>query len=364
MAKRNQPGCPCCGGGCVGTVTADSTCNGAAIAGATYKIIASDGVTVVATLTGGTSVVFSGLTGATDYYVEVSKTGYHTKRSALFTLGCAASVSKTVPTWPTTYTVAIHVRILAGGVDCPLSGVSVSVTGDGSGSGSTDGSGDVSLSISSSSSSESQSLTYSFTPPSGHGAETKSVSVTVHACSGDSRTVTLNPAAGHVAVICNSRYMPEDMTWDDDYGSCTVTFSSGAWYGSYTYTSTHCIQDTTCSGTPGPYPDQTSDVTVNVYINASEAGGAGDCGATDWDVGRQVALGDQNICGSLLTYRCQPIADGCSILPPSGTLMTASATSTCGSSVSIDFAISALSASLCATYEETAVDINVSGTIS
>lgn len=365
--KKNQPGCPCCGGGCVGTVTADSTCNGATISGATYKIIASDGVTVVATLTGGTSVVFSGLTGATDYYVEVSKTGYHTKRSALFTLGCAASLSKTVPTWPTTYNLTVNVKIKT----CNHSGATVDVAGDATGSGSTDGSGNVTLSLSSSSSAELQSLSYTVTPASGYGAAVKTGSWSIHACSPTTQNVGLIPSAGHVDVICGGRYLPEDLDWTDDYGATTITYGTyGAtiWGGSYTYTSSHAVKKTLCLDNPVEqnYSEQTADITVYCRVNViAEA-----CGSTTFrfrrDMNTAIAL---DCVESGATYHCQPRDDD---HPDSthpftpGTSYQVDQSYTCGSSITMNVAFGPtpdVGETCAGGYEESEVDIEVTGTI-
>lgn len=366
MAKRNQPGCPCCGGGCVGTVTADSTCNGSAISGATYKIIASDGVTVIATLTGGTSVVFTGLTGATDYYVEVSKTGYHTKRSSLFTLACAASVSKTVPTWPTTYSVTVNVKIDT----CNVTGATVAVTGDGTSSGSTDSSGNVILSLSSSSSAELQSLSYTITPPSGHGAAVKTGSFSVHACSPATQNVGLIPSTGHVAVVCGGRYLPEEMEWTDDYGACTVVyggFGGTGWGGDYTYSSTHAVKKTTCLDNPleQNWSEQAADITVYCRIQVV----AGACAATTFRFRR-----DTNVAVALTcvesggVYKCQPRDDDHpdSLHPAATGTYYVDESYTCGSSISMDVAFGPtpdVSETCAGGYEESSVDISVTGTI-
>jgi len=374
---RFSPACNCCGS-CTGSVTASSSCNGT-ISGATYKLVASDGVTVVATLTGGTSVTFSSVAGGSSYYVEVSKTGYHTKRSTLFSVACGASVSKTVSTWPTTYSLTVNVKIQT----CDLSGATVAVTGDSTGSGSTDGSGNVTLSLSSSSSAELQSLSYTVTPPTGHGAAVKTGSWSIHACSPTTQSVGVLPSAGHVAVVCNRRYMPEELEGTSNYGSCTVAFSGDPafpmWFGSFTYTSEHCFDLFECFPPLGefPFPDQTADVTVTIALWMDVE--SSDCDTSVFRASRNLCLEEGLTCPEGVEpvgeARCQPVSDhavteigssgfaNCSIPPPPGSFFSDYQDYSCPASISMDFAIAAVAAVSCGTYEETEDTITFTGTI-
>jgi len=359
------PGCSCCCA--VASITVDAKCggSGAALTSVTFDLRDAADTTTLATASG-SSATFTGLDGSLSYKVRVSKTGYHTKTSTTITPGCGGSSSVTVSTWPTTYSLQFHVQLTDAVGDCPLAGADVTVTGDGSGSGTTDAAGDVTLSLSSSSSSVTQSLSYTVTPPSGHGAAVKTGSISVNACSPTLQTITLIPSSGHVGAICNTRYMPDTLSWTDDYGTGSATWGGGrTWGGSYTYSSDHAFEDELCSGFVLPFAENTADVTVDFVIDADIVGSS--CSSTHFTFTRSLWLGEGPKCGSGTVY-CEPIADSItSVSTPSYGAYTdsvpVSVSSSCGTSISLAFTIAPVAASGCATYLESGVNVNVGGTI-
>ncbi len=374
------PGCCNCGSGCgPAVVNSDTSCGGgAAITGGTFDLRDAADTTTLATQTG-SSASFTGLDGTLSYKVRWSKTGYHTKTSSTVTPGCGGTSYAGLSSWPTTYSRTWHLYLHDGMGDCPHAGVTVAVTGDATASGSTDSSGNVTLTLSSTSTSVTQSLNYSLTPTSGRGVASESGSFTTSACTATATyNDQLNPSTGHAPVVCNNKYMPEDLTATDDFGSCTVSYDSGSgselptWYGSYTYESTNCIDDHEC--TPPfilPAPDKTADVTVSLYLFRITADS--DCVDSVWDVGRGVCAGTAGACFAIsgtTAVKCQPVADAIAggssfpdcTLPPGANLEGLDQTYSCSSSVSIDFTIDTkvISSVSC---EETGVDVNFSGTI-
>ena len=254
------PGCCNCGGGCTATINADAKCggSGASLGSVTFDLRDAADTTTLQTQTG-SSASFT-VTGTVGYKVRVTKTGYHTKISTTITPACGATVSVTVSTWPTTYSFKTTVNIV-GGRTCPVDNATVAYTGDDSQSGNTDSSGEVTLTFNSTSTSPTQSLTYTITPPSGIGAAVKTGSISINACSPADQTFTLLPDSTHVATICNNKYMPEDLTWTDDYGTCTIsnvlTGVNSSWVGSYTYTSAHGYRGS----------DNTCNVSIDIDVN-------------------------------------------------------------------------------------------------
>jgi len=360
------PGCACC---CAAaTVTASATCSGT-LSGVTFELLDSTGTTVLATLTG-SSVSFTGLDGTLSYKVRVSKTGYRTQTSGTLTPGCGGTSTVAVATWPTTYNLTVNVVLHDGTGNCPLSGATVTISGDGSGSGTTDASGNVTISLTSTTTSVTQSLSYSISPPSGTGAATKTGSFSISACAPTTQNVTLIPDASHVAIICNTRYMPSTLTWTDDFGSCTLTNGGVSWSGSYTYSTTG-INTYTCSTGGFPptitdaYPDQPSSVTVNCYFSFVSRSS---CSSSTFTILRDAIFGELIKCATS-TWRCQPVDDSLTPFGPPAYASTlslgpvADVTSSCGTSLSFAFAINAASAVQCATYQDTAVSVTVTGTI-
>lgn len=356
--------------GCSANITASASCIGA-ITGVTFELLDSAGTTVLATLTGNT-VTFTGLSGGTSYKVRASKTGYHTKTSSLISTSCGTTSTVSITTWPTTYNIVVNVALRDNAGDCVLSGATVTISGDGSGSGTTDASGSVTISVSSSSTSITQSLSYSISPPSGTGAATKTGSFSVSSCSPAAQYIILIPDASHVAVICNTRYMPSTLTWTDTYGSCTLSYvGPETWGGSYTYSTTG-INEYTCAtgGFPptftGPYADQPISVTVGVSFSAYSRPS---CSSTTFTITRTLVLADGMVSCPFTSYKCQPVDDSQIIFGPPGyanevtMYPTASVTSTCGTSLSFSFTINAFAAVSCATYSDTAVSVTVTGTI-
>lgn len=359
------PGCGCC---CAAaTINASATCAGT-LSGVTFELLDSTGTTTLATLTG-SSVSFTGVDGSLSYKVRASKTGYRTRTSGTITPGCGGTSTTTIATWPTTYSVAFHVQLHDSYGDCPLSGATVTISGDGSGSGTTDASGNVTISLTSTTTSATQSLSYSIAPPSGTGAATKTGSISIDACSPANQTMTLIPDASHVAVICNTRYMPLTLTWTDNYGSCTLTGGGGGWTGSYTYTTTNGIKTYACAPEfPNPNirlcPDQSASVTIQCVFSLVSRGS---CSSSTFTIIRSGTYGEAAVCNSS-TIKCQPVDDADAVIITPGVNQydmtpTASVSSSCGTSLSFGFTINAVSATFCATYDETAVSVTVTGTI-
>ena len=356
------PGCACC---CAAaTVTASATCSGT-LSGVTFELLDSTGTTVLATLTG-SSVSFTGLDGTLSYKVRASKTGYRTQTSGTLTPGCGGTSTVAVATWPTTYNLTVNVVIHDSTGDCPLSGATVTISGDGSGSGTTDASGNVTISLTSTTTSVTQSLSYSISPPSGTGAATKTGSFSISACAPANQNVTLIPDASHVAIICNTKYMPSTLTWTDTYGTCTLTYSGGSWSGSYTYSTTG-ITEYTCStgGFPPTITDWYADQPVSVTIGCSfSVTSRASCSSTTFTILRTIFVGESTICATS-TWRCQPVDDSQTYIFGNRFDMSPAAdvTASCSTSLSFSFTINAASATQCATYAETAVSVTVTGTI-
>ena len=370
------PGCACC---CAAaTINVSGYCgnifSGPSMS-STFELLDAAGVTVLDTKTG-TSVSFTGIDGSLSYKVRQSKAGYHTTTSGTIAPGCGGTVTTSMATWPSPYSLTVHVQLYDGydGFNCPLSGATVTVSGDGSGSGTTDASGNVSISLTSTTTNAFQSLSIAITPPAGHGAASKTVSASVNACSPSTQTITLIPDASHCDVVCNTRYMPNTLTWTDDYGSGTATYFAGTWEGSYTYTSNHCVNTFSCISDP-PYPnvdlyaEQTGSVTVLFGVFPSPPGAPSrSCSTSYFSVWRAVWVKDKATCPTS-TLKCQPIDDAFANNTYASRVGYAStsnpyATISCGTSVSMSIAISAYVNLLsCGTWEETAVNVTVTGTI-
>ncbi len=359
------PGCCNCGSGC-GPATVDATAlcggTGSPLTGFTFDLRDSGDTTTLATQTG-SSASFTGLDGTLSYKVRVSKTGYHTKTSGTLTPGCGGTSTTAVSTWPTPYNLPVNVKIKT----CNHAGATVAVTGDATGSGTTDSSGNVTLSLSSTSTSVTQSLSYTVTPASGYGAAVKTGSWSINACSPTTQNVALIPSAGHVDVACNGRYLPEDFTWTDDYGSATISFGgfgASGWGGSYTYTSSHAVKYMFCLDNPVEqnFSEQTADITV--YCRLEVVSGA--CGSTTFRFRRDINTANAlNCVESGAVLHCQPRDDDhpSSVHPAATGTYYVDESYSCPASVDIDAAFGPTPATCGSGVEETTVSINVAGTI-
>lgn len=261
------PGCCHCDPTCAdATINAVAKCGGtgADLTSVTFDLRDAADTTTLDTQTG-SSASFTGVDATLTYKVRVTKTGYHIKTSSLITPSCGGTSSVTVSTWPETYTVKLTVYLYDGHY-CPLSGATVQYTGDDSDTGVTDSAGEITFTFDSTSTTLLQDLDVTITPPGGRGAAVLMDSISVNPCVGADYSRNLLPSTGHVAVICNTRYMPEDLTWTDDYGTCTISYVAGVWSGSYTYTSSHCIDYRECTegGGFGCYSESSADITVPV----------------------------------------------------------------------------------------------------
>ncbi len=321
------PGCCHCGGGCTATINADAKCggSGSSLTSVTFELRDAADTTTLQTQTG-SSASFT-VTGATGYKVRVGKASYHTKTSTTVTPGCGATVSVTVSTWPTTYSFKTTVNIV-GGRTCPVDSASVAYTGDDSQSGTTNSSGEVTLTFNSTSTSHMQSLSYTITPPSGIGADVKTGSISINACSPADQTFTLLPDSTHVATICNNKYMPEDMTWTDSYGTCTIsnvlTGVNSSWTGSYTYTSAHGYRGA----------DNTCNVSVNITVTCLLNLFVTSCSSSRFTPSRNLWYAS---CGAI----CRPFDDPFGTSPPVATDTVTSDAGyddvSCSSSISLSF---------------------------
>lgn len=357
------------------TVNAGPISCGGTLTSVTWNLRDSADTTTLATQTGSTAS-FTGLDGTLGYKVQASKAGYHTRTSATVTPGCGGTSTASVSTWPTTISWTLHLRMndVSFGY-CSKSGVSVSATGDGSASGTTDGSGNVTLSIGTNSTSSTQTYTVVSTAPAGSGcAVLTSSSLSVDACSPSNPNLTLNPASGYLGVVCNYRYMPDTLTWTDDFGTCSVVNPGGSsvtWSGSYTYTSAHAIDSYLCGGVPDVGFDISSPVTVSVMLY--RVNGSSACATSTYGIGRQLELSattPATFCNPTMTRKWQPVSDNITI--PGSTYDTASglydSTYTCPASLDFNYTVAGYSAVVPpdifpGTFEETAVTVDVTGTI-
>jgi hypothetical protein len=277
-------GCCSCGGGtpCGSktiTVTVRKCSTSTAVASASVVVKDGDGATVA---TGSTNV--SGVYTATVnpdegevFTIEVSKTGFKgcaTASPATDTVTFTTCVNQTITIYlcPTTFNVVITHN------GCSFYGrpnvpATYAITGDISASGS------VTL--------EGTTTIGPFTVPDGTCSMTFTVTLTASAGYGATTTYTnvisswtpLNdypidyaptPATGSVqasgqGIICGDVFMPEELDYSDDYGSCTLTYGSGifgsGWLGSYEYTS---------NNVNSVYGSTTDTVQVNVRIAITE----------------------------------------------------------------------------------------------
>lgn len=283
--------------------TGTISCNGT-LTSITWDLRDAADTTTLATATG-TSASFTGVAGATGYKVRATKAGYHTKTSATVTAGCGATVTASVTTWPTTYNFTLNAFVAVVATSCGLPNATVSITGDATGSGTTNSSGNVVISLSSTSTSVTQNLNVTITPASGHGAAVLTYSVSINACTPTTQNKTLTPASGCVAVLFGPRYMPDTLSYVDDHGSGTATWSSGTgWQNSYTYSAFPAIDNETC---PGPVVRKTPDHTANVSALYALSGGNA-CGNTNWTMSLQSTTEQQQACAGG-AFKCQPVAD-------------------------------------------------------
>jgi len=261
--------------GCGGSINYTACCGGSpgcTPLSVTWELLASDGITVLATSIG-TSCNFIGLNGSATYYLRISKTGYWTKTSTAIVPGCGVARTGFVYTWPTSFTATVNVKISLF-FSCPVNGATVTVSGDGSGTATTNSSGVATVSISTSSTSYIQSLTVSISPPSGIGADSSSTSVSWNPCSSNSVSITLPPDSSHAANICYNSYLPKTLYYSDDFGSCTLSFDNGGagvfiegnWLGSYTYSTTG-IDLVSCPPFMKEIADQPISVTVGIVVS-------------------------------------------------------------------------------------------------
>jgi hypothetical protein len=164
--------------------------------------------------------------------------------------------------------------------------------------------------------------------------------------------------------------MPEDMTWTDDYGTCTISYAGGQWLGSYTYTSSHCIDYKECTpgGGFGCYSESSADVTVPVAF-APDGATWVDCvdgwlydGIRDVKINRYADCSGVNHC-QILSDNAQ--TNGC-VTAATGNGESGISVSCATSSVSIAFTITgslfSYSGGSC-TVDELTTDVTITGTI-
>jgi hypothetical protein len=264
-------GC-CCGPTCSLTATVTVRCQSGAssyttLAGFTVDIKDGGGSVVASGTTNGSgvaSITFSGAIGT--YAAEASKTDYQTKTGTLTYTACPQTQSVTI----TTSKSVITINFTRTG--CPtIGGATIAVTGDVTTSDTAASDGSLSLPITMPSGAATAAITITITPPSGHGAATQSSSITLYGCADLSRSYSFigQNDGSHSPIACGEYFMPSTFDYSDDYGSCTLTYSSGLadWNGTYTYTSSKLVALVDCDPLPDQYLyNQTGSARVDVSL--------------------------------------------------------------------------------------------------
>ena len=242
MAGPNKfgPPCGCCE--CPQFLVVNVRCtNGSIVAGATVTV-KDAGLSTIATGTtdgtGGVHINF--MTAPGTITVEATKAGYTTASTSIDFSSCNASKSATLTICPTSFVLKIR-TISCSSTGSPSFGPIIpgdyAVTGDVSASGTLDSSGSADVTITMPGGSCTVSLLLTVTAPSGYGASPATEGILVNSCQDYTAYIGWAADSTHAPVIYGDRFLPKTLTYTDAKGTCTLTWDSSGYKGTYTYSS-------------------------------------------------------------------------------------------------------------------------------
>jgi hypothetical protein len=255
-AIKHGGGCGCCN--CPQTLCVYPRCGsttGAIVSG--YSVVVKSGATTIASgTTTSSGWCTTAITTTGTFTVEISKAGWPSTSTTVTYSTCGESKQATFAVCPTSFDVRVYVRALScGSIPVPVSNATVLVNSVGV---STDANGYATATITPSGTCETM-MSIGVTPPLDFGMDGASYSGTLtDLCTTPTYTFTLAPSSGHVVwMVCdgtfpgnlNCRYMPDTVTYTDNYGTATLTAPGpyDAFTGSYTWSSNHRVQIVACS---------------------------------------------------------------------------------------------------------------------